>query len=71
MIIESILCLSSLVYQKMSSDKIEPSLAFEYYQRGFESIRHHLGAIEVENRPHGYHAHLLSTNICSVYEIFS
>lgn len=71
MILDSILCLSSLIYQRMSPEKIDPMTPLKYYQRSVNSIRHHLNKMEVENCPPGTLARcLLSTNLLCIYELF-
>lgn len=71
MILDSIMCLSSLIYQRMSPEKIDPMTPLKYYQRSVNSIRHHLNKMEVENCPQGTLARcLLSTNLLCIYELF-
>lgn len=71
MILDSIMCLSSLIYQRMHPNKINSMTPLKYYQRSVNSIRHHLNLMEVDNCPQGTLARcLVSTNLLCIYELF-
>lgn len=71
MIFDSIMCLSSLIYQRMYPTRMDPLTPLKYYQKSVNTIRHNLNLMEFENRPLGLLARcLLSTNFLCIYELF-
>ncbi|KAF5213560.1 hypothetical protein EJF18_10007 [Clavispora lusitaniae] len=71
MILDSIFCLSSLIFQRMNPEAIDPLCPLKYYQRTVNSIRYHLSLPEVEYQESGILARcLISTNLLCIYELF-
>lgn len=71
MIFDAIMCLSSLIYQRMCPTRMDPLTPLKYYQRSVNTIRHHLNAMETESCRQGILARcLLSTNLLCIYELF-
>lgn len=71
MILDSIFCFSSLVFQRMSPSEIDPLCPLKYYQRVVNSIRYHLSLPNSDGLESGILARcLISTNILCIYELF-
>lgn len=71
MILDSIFCFSSLIFQRINPTEIDPLCPLKYYQRVVNSIRHHLSLPSAEVSESGILARcLISTNILCIYELF-
>ncbi|ODV69251.1 hypothetical protein HYPBUDRAFT_103488 [Hyphopichia burtonii NRRL Y-1933] len=71
MILDSIFCLSSLIFQRSAPDKIDPSIPVKYYHQSIRSIRYYLSIPGIEDNDKGIFSRcLLSTIILCVYELF-
>lgn len=71
LILDSIFCFSSLIFQRMSPSDIDPLCPLKYYQKVVNSIRYHLSLPEADIPETGILARcLISTNILCIYELF-
>lgn len=71
MMLDSLLCLSSLIFQRKYPHEIDRWCPLKYYQRSVNSIRHNLSLPEVNCLESGLLARcLISTNILCIYELF-
>lgn len=71
LILDSIFCFSSLIFQRMSPSEIDPLCPLKYYQKVVNSIRYHLSLPAADTPESGILARcLISTNILCIYELF-
>ena len=70
MLLDSIFCLSSLIYQRMNADKVDASIPVKYYHQSIKSIRYYLSIPGIENNRGIISRCLLSTILLCVYELF-
>lgn len=70
MLLDSIFCLSSLVYQRTKPDKIDASIPLKYYHQSIKSVRYHLSIPGVINNKGIISRCLVSTIFLCVYELF-
>lgn len=71
MILNSILCLSSLIYQRMDPQAMDSMCPLRYYQRAVNSLRYNLSLPEADDPDTGVLACcLVSTNLLCIFELF-